>query len=92
MSRHKYSVTVTTCDSARTVYETRVIVPTDGMTCSEAHHEALFRAVRKLFGARAYFSRDSMVPGRFGQVWRPTRYGGSEAITGRVKVTIVRQA
>lgn len=48
-----------------------------------AKDAALSAAIRKIFGARAFYSLQ--------QIWEPCKSGGSSSITGRVRITIAPQ-
>ena len=88
MSKHKQVVSFVTCDAKQTVRNATVMVEAAGLTCEQFANEAVNRAVRKVFGARAYFSRDSMRPGRYGQVWKPAKGDGSVAVTDTIRVLV----
>lgn len=76
------TITITTCDSKRTVltstHRTRLL------------SEAIKRAVHRHWGNRAFFWRDdSLTHGLYGQIMEPLPTGGNTARTNRIRIEVV---
>ena len=75
-----YTVTIRECRTNGFIKTTRV------RAADEA--DARIRGVSKLYGSRRGFWQDSGLPAGFGQIIEPARTGGSNCVTGRVRIDV----
>jgi len=73
-------------DGGRSMY--RVDTPQCPVNEHAANTIAFFRAIKKMFGASAYWWGD-IGPSGYGQVCKPSKYGRSDCLTGRVGIKVV---
>ena len=73
-----FDVTIRECGGQQSEWHRRVYASDE--------HEALAAAVKAQFGSAAGFWRDSGLPSQYGQIIEPASGGGSNCLTGRVRI------